>query len=91
MWSPDAKKLAFRASVKGAAGLYTVEFPDKLTPKLLTAVKGSDPVWLKGAKQIAWRVGGRPALMSGAGKATSLSFTVRQGKVSLAVLSVNNN
>jgi len=78
LWSPDSRKLAFYATVKGARGLYTVEFPEKLTPKLLTTTRGSKPRWLKEGKQIAWLVGGLPATLSASGKNTSYSFSVRQ-------------
>ncbi len=40
LWSPDSKKLAFRATVGGKSGLYTIEFPDSLKPKLLTSSVG---------------------------------------------------
>ena len=77
-WSPDSKKLAFRASVKGARGLYTVTFPDTLTPKLLTSARGSGARWLSDAKVIGWLSGGVPATMTSAGKSTSYAFRVRQ-------------
>lgn len=75
LFSPDSKKLAFRASVDGKNGLYTVEFPDKLKPKLLTSQRGSGARWLKEGNQIVWLVGGQPATLSAAGKSTS--FKVR--------------
>ena len=77
-WSPDGTKLAFRASVKGARGLYTVTFPDSLTPKLLTNASGSNPRWLKEGNQIVWLAGGTPASVTAAGRATSYGFSVRQ-------------
>ena len=77
LWSPDSKKLAFRGSVKGASGLYTVEFPDKLSPKLLTTTRGTDPRWLKEGNQIVWLAGGTPASLSRTGKPTSYRFSVR--------------
>jgi len=77
-WSPDGKKLAFQATVKGKAGLYTVQFPDKLTPTFLSAVRGSGARWLKQGNQIAWVSGGAPATLSASGKATSFRFSVRQ-------------
>ncbi len=77
MWSPDSKKLAFRASIKGARGLYTVEFPEPKEPKLLTKVNGSGGRWLKTGNQIAWLVGGVPATLSANGKATSHGFSIR--------------
>ena len=78
MWSPDSKKLAFQTSVDGASGLYTVTFPDGLTPKRLTATTGTWGRWLKEGNQIAWLVAGTPATMSAGGKATSYAFRVDQ-------------
>jgi len=77
-WSPDGKKLAFRATVKGRAGLYTIQFPDKLTPTFLTAARGSGARWLKEGGRIAWVAGGQPATLTATGKATSYRFSVRQ-------------
>ena len=77
LWSPDSKKLAFRASVDGQAGLYTVTFPDELQPKRLSTVDGSQARWLKEGNQIVWLVGGTPATLSASGKATSLPFKAR--------------
>lgn len=76
LWSPDSKKLAFSASVKGQSGFYTVEFPDKLTPKLLTSQAGRGARWVKKANTIRWVVSGKPTVMTAAGKATSYAFSV---------------
>jgi C-terminal processing protease CtpA/Prc/Tol biopolymer transport system component len=76
-WSPDSKKLAMAANVGGRSGLYTVEFPDKLTPKLLTATVGSNGRWLEDGNQIVWLQGGQPAAVSAAGKATVYGFSAR--------------
>lgn len=77
LWSPTDAKLAFRATVGGKTGLYTVSFPDSLKPKLLSSASGSGARWLAEGKQIAWLSGGRPATLSSSGKATSYSFSVR--------------
>lgn len=77
LWSPDGKKLAFRASVGGKRGLYTVTFPDALSPKLLSTASGSDPRWLKEGNQIVWLSGGAPASLTASGRATSYRFSVR--------------
>ena len=64
-WSPDSKKLAFTGTVEGRAGVYTVEFPDDLRPKLLTATARL-PGPLAGVGQpdrLARREGSRPASM----------------------------
>jgi tricorn protease len=60
-WSPDSKKLAFTATVDGQRGTYTVEVPDDLKPKLLTAQTGSRARWLKQGNQIVWLSNGLPA------------------------------
>jgi tricorn protease len=73
-WSPDSKKLAFTGTVEGRAGVYTVEFPDDLRPKLLTATPGSQARWLEAGNQIVWLSGGMPASFNasgGGGPATS--------------------
>ena len=67
LWSPDSKKLAFRASIDGRSGLYTIEFPDKLTPKLMTSSVGGGARWLKDGNQIVWLRNGQPAAL-GAGR-----------------------
>jgi Tol biopolymer transport system component/C-terminal processing protease CtpA/Prc len=77
IWSPDSKKLAFRATIKGVAGLYTIEFPEPGQPKLLTRQAGTSPRWLKTGNQIAWLVGGVPATLTTAGKAAKFPFSVR--------------
>lgn len=77
LWSHDGKKLAFRGRVKGASGLYTVSFPDGLTPKLLSTSRGSNPRWLKEGNQIVWLSGGAPASLSASGRGTSYRFSVR--------------
>ncbi len=65
IWSHDSRRLAFTATVNGAIGTYTVTFPDELTPKLLSATRGSNGRWLKEGNQIVWLVGGLPATLSG--------------------------
>ncbi len=77
LWSPDSKKLAFRGSVGGQAGLYTVTFPDGLKPKKLSTTDGRYARWLKEGNQIVWLAGGTPATLSAAGKTASFPFKVR--------------
>ncbi len=47
LFSPDGKKLAFAASVGGKSGWYTVEFPDKLEPKLMNSIVLNQSRWPK--------------------------------------------
>ncbi len=77
-WSPDSKKLAFRATIDGKRGTYTVEIPDELKPKLLTEKTGRQMRWLEKGKQIVWLSGGKPASVSEKGKVTEYSFRARQ-------------
>ena len=77
-WSHDSKKLGFTATVDGKPGIYTVEFPDELKPKLLTTTVGKYPVWLKEGNQILWLSDGVPATLSSSGKETKYPFSVQQ-------------
>ncbi|MHC4974543.1 MAG: S41 family peptidase [Planctomycetota bacterium] len=76
MWSPDSKRLAFRAQVGGQDGLYTVEVPDDLKPKQLTAAPGTQGRWLEEGDQIVWLHRGRPAALA-KGKAKTYDFRVQ--------------
>lgn len=73
-WSPDSKKLAFSASIKGSSGTYTVSLPENTSPTLLTSSTGSDPKWLSSGS-IAWLVNGVPTLTSARGGSSSSSST----------------
>ena len=77
-WSHDSKKLAFRAAVDGKSGLYTVEIPENLQPKLLSTRWGSGARWLAAGEQIVWLSGGVPGRLSASGEATAYSFVSRQ-------------
>ncbi|MFO0909493.1 MAG: S41 family peptidase [Isosphaeraceae bacterium] len=77
-WSPDSKKLAFTATIQGKAGVYTVEIPADLEPKLLSASIGSDPRWLDTGNQVVWVIGGVPSSLTAAGKASSYTFRAPQ-------------
>lgn len=78
LFSPDGKKLAFSASVDGKRGWYTVEFPDKLTPVLLTTSTGDGAVWSKEANAILYSSNGTPTKLETNGKSESYAFTVAQ-------------
>jgi len=77
-WSHDSKKLAFRATIDGKRGTYTVEIPEELEPKLLTDKTGSQARWLKEGNQIVWLSGGKPASVSAKGEETAYGFSARQ-------------
>ncbi len=75
-WSPDSKKLAFRAVIDGRDGLYTVEPPDEVKPKLLVAAAGDGGRWLAEGNQIVWRRAGKPESVSATGQAKAFDFRV---------------
>ena len=78
LFAPTGQKLAFSASIDGKSGWYTVEFPDQLNPKLLTASTGSGAVWSKEADAILFLRSGSPAKVDKTGKLTTYSFEVAQ-------------
>ncbi len=66
-WSPDSKKLAFTGTVEGRAGIYTVELPDELRPKLVTTQTMTQARWLETGNQIVGLVAGVPTSTPGGG------------------------
>jgi tricorn protease len=78
LFSPDGKKLAFSASIDGKRGWYTVEFPENLTPKLLTTTTGSGPVWSEKAGGILFLNSGTPAKLEVGGKLETYAFQADQ-------------
>ncbi len=77
-FSPDGKKMVFNASIDGERGWYTVEFPDELTPKLLTQSTGSGAVWTKEAGAILCLRNGTPTRVDASGKSESYAFEAPQ-------------
>jgi tricorn protease len=77
-WSHDSKKLAFTGTVDGKTGVYTVEIPDDLTPKLLSTQVGTQPRWLEAGNQIVWLSSSVPASLSASGKETPYRFRALQ-------------
>ncbi|TET97358.1 MAG: hypothetical protein E3J26_00175, partial [Candidatus Zixiibacteriota bacterium] len=77
-FSHDSKKLAFRATIDGKEGTYTIEIPEELKPKFLTEKTGRQPRWLKEGNQIVWLSGGKPASVSSKGEETVYSFSAKQ-------------
>ena len=76
IFSPDGKKLAFSASVEGKSGWYSVEFPDKLTPKLMSSTVLSDARWTKSSGSIMGLSKGTPTKLENGEKETSFGFSV---------------
>ena len=64
-WSPDSKKLAFSGTVEGRQGVYTVELPDDLRPKLVTTQNVNQARWLETGNQIVGLVAGIPTSIPG--------------------------
>lgn len=76
-WSPDSKRLAFAAEIRGVRGTYTVSFPDPGTPSLLVNKTGGLARWIAKDETILWLVEGLPASFS-KGNLKTYSFTARQ-------------
>lgn len=76
-WSPDSKKLAFAAEIKGVKGTYTVSFPDPGTPAALSPKQGSLARWSAKGDTIYWLVEGVPSSQTG-GNLRSYNFAARQ-------------
>ena len=76
LWSPDSKKLAFAASIRGKRGLYTITPRESTSPVFLMSTVGSNPKWTS-TNTIYWLVGGRPTVTTATGKSTSYSFSTR--------------
>lgn len=77
-WSPDGKKLIFSAAIKGEAGTYSVEFPEKLTPKKISTDTGSIKGWLKSPDRILWLKKGVPAAQPMSGSGTDYAISAHQ-------------
>lgn len=77
IFSPDGKKLAFSASIDGKSGWYSVEFPDKLQPKLMSSTVLSKARWPKAANGILGLSRGSPTKLEGGEKQIDYSFSVR--------------
>jgi len=77
IFAPDGKKLAFSASVDGKSGWYSVEFPDKLTPKLMSSTVLSDARWTKSSGGILGISKGIPTKLEGGEKETGYPFSVQ--------------
>lgn len=77
LFSPDSKRLAFSASVEGKSGWYSVEFPDKLQPKLMSTAVLSNARWTKAANGILGLRSGTPTKLEGGEKQVDYGFTVR--------------
>lgn len=77
-WSADSKKLAFSATIDGQRGTYTIEPPEDLKPKKLTATTGRNARWLEAGNQIVWLANGAPGSLTSAGKETGYRFRALQ-------------
>ena len=77
-WFGDGKTLAFQSKINGKTGTYSVEIPDRLTPKLLSSSTGVAVRRLKDAKKVAWLSSSKPGTVSSDAKTTSYSFKALQ-------------
>ena len=77
-WTPDGKKLIFSGTVKGDSGTYSVEFPDKLTPKKITADTGRIKGWLQKPDRMLWLTGNVPGVQPLTGAGTKYTFSAPQ-------------
>jgi tricorn protease len=77
-WSHDSKKLAFTGTVDGKTGVFTIEIPDAMAPKLLSSQAGARPRWLEAGNQIVWLSAGVPASLGTDGKETPYRFRALQ-------------
>jgi len=77
LFSPDSKKLAFSASVEGKSGWYSVEFPDKLQPKLMSTTVLSNSRWTKAANGILGLRSGTPTKLENGERQVDYGFSVR--------------
>ena len=76
-WSADSKQLAFRASIDGKSGVYSISPPTSTRPKFLFSTSGSSPRW-NADNKIYWLVSGKPAVTNTkGGSTTSYSFSTR--------------
>lgn len=77
-FSHDSTKLYFSANIKGQAGTYSIELPEKLTPQLLLASTGRLARSLPKTKTIVWLSGGTPGSVTSTGTHTRYTFRVDQ-------------
>lgn len=77
MWSPDSKYLAFNATIDSKRGLYRIEPPFDLSPKLMMSQTVSGGQWIATGKQILTLSSGVPQSLSESGSATRYTFRAR--------------
>lgn len=77
-WFGEGQTLGFRTTIDGRGGIYVVEFPDKRSPRFLTADRGSFAGRLKNPKQVAWISSGAPGVLGTDGKLTKYGFSAKQ-------------
>lgn len=77
-WFGDAKTLAFTSTIAGKSGTYTVEIPDRLTAKQLSAKTGSLFQRLKDVRKVGWLSSGQPGTVSLTGATETFTFRGNQ-------------
>ncbi|MEL6897371.1 MAG: PDZ domain-containing protein, partial [Planctomycetota bacterium] len=78
VFSPDGKRLVFRASIDGDSGLYQVTFPDEMRPKKFSSASLRVERWSKAAGGLLGLVGSSPGKVSDSGKSETYGFSARQ-------------
>ncbi|MCP4785265.1 MAG: hypothetical protein GY903_25715 [Fuerstiella sp.] len=77
-WTPDGKKLIFSGTVKTDSGTYSIEFPDKLTPKKITDSTGRIKGWLQKPDRMLWLSSDVPGVQPLTGAGTKYTFAAQQ-------------
>ena len=77
-WTPDGTKLIFSGTVKSDAGTYSIEFPDKLAPKKITADTGRIKGWLQKPDRMLWLSSEVPGVQPLTATGTKYTFAGQQ-------------
>lgn len=77
-WTPDGTRLIFTGTVKSDAGTYSIEFPDKLTPKKVSNDTGRIKGWLQKPDRMLWLTSEVPGVQPLAAAGTKYTFACQQ-------------
>ena len=76
-WSPDSRRLAFRATIKGTKAIYAISIPTSLSPSVVSSTDGTMVGWLKNGTLLL-SVSGVPTTVGAKGEKASYTFSVQQ-------------